>query len=97
MASRTSIMAGRPPVRSATVGPFTGTFKLTGTRSLSLVKYRKTAHSTEWIGIVIESDPRGSYKPSRVIDLIVDGEPRIAAFQVREIQSTLTWEVKPAV
>ena len=50
-----------------------------------------------WIGIVIKSDPRGFYKPSRVIDLIVDGEPRNAAFRLRETQTTLTWEVKPAV
>ena len=50
----------------------------------------------EWIGIVIKSDPRGFYKPSRLIDLIVDGEPRNAAFQLRETQTTLTWEVKPA-
>ena len=46
---------------------------------------------------MIKSDPRGSYKPSRLIDLIVDGEPRTAAFQLRETQTTLTWEVKPAV
>jgi len=46
---------------------------------------------------VIKSDPRGSYKPSRLIDLIVDGEPKTAVFQLRETQTTLTWEVKPAV
>jgi hypothetical protein len=50
----------------------------------------------EWIGIVIKSDPRGLYKPSRLVDLIVDGEPRNTAFQLRETQTTLTWEVKPA-
>jgi hypothetical protein len=49
------------------------------------------------IGIVIKSDPKGSYKPSRTIDLMVDGEPRTASFQLRETQSTLTWEVNPAV
>ena len=46
---------------------------------------------------MIKSDPRGSYKPSRLIDLIVDGDPKTAAFQLRETQTTLTWEVKPAV
>ena len=49
------------------------------------------------IGIVIKSDPLGSYRPSRVLDLIVDGEPRAALFQLREAQSTLQWEIKPAV
>jgi len=46
---------------------------------------------------VIKSDPRGSYKPSRLIDLNVDGEPKTAVFQLRETQTTLAWEVKPAV
>jgi len=48
-------------------------------------------------GIVIKSDPLGSYRPSRVLDLIVDGEPRAASFQLREAQSMLQWEIKPAV
>lgn len=48
-------------------------------------------------GIVIKSDPRGSYKPSRLMDLIVDGEPRSASFQLRETQLMLQWEIKPAV
>ncbi|KAH9003887.1 hypothetical protein EDB86DRAFT_2288753 [Lactarius hatsudake] len=48
-------------------------------------------------GIVIKSDPRGSFKPSRVIILLVNDEPRPASFQLRETQSTLAWAVNPAV
>lgn len=56
-----------------------------------------SSNALKLTGIVIKSDPHGSYKPSRVMDLIVDGEPRTASFQLRETQSTLAWEVMPAV
>ena len=91
-------MAGRPPVRSATLGPFAGTLKLSGTLSTDLLKYRKTDDTPQkYIGIIIKSDPKGSYRPSRTIELIVDGEPRTVSFQLRETPTTLSWEVKPAV
>ncbi|KAI9435551.1 WD40-repeat-containing domain protein [Lactarius indigo] len=55
-----------------------------------------SSNTLKLTGIVINSDPRGSYRPSRMMDLIVDGEPRTASFQLRE-PSMLQWEVKPAV
>ena len=70
--------------------------KLTGI-SLSGFIYLHPFEPINTIGIVIKSDPLGSYRPSRVLDLIVDGEPRAALFQLREAQSTLQWEIKPAV
>ncbi|KAH9015816.1 hypothetical protein EDB84DRAFT_1567566 [Lactarius hengduanensis] len=55
------------------------------------------SYSLMLTGIVIKSDPRGSFKPSRVIILLVNDEPRPASFQLRETQSTLAWAVNPAV
>ncbi|KAI0263244.1 WD40-repeat-containing domain protein [Gloeopeniophorella convolvens] len=46
-------------------------------------------------GIVIKPDPRSSYKPSRVIILLVDGAERTAIFRSRVSQSTLMWDVTP--
>ena len=88
-----------PRARSVITDPFTATLKLTGNAVLtvSFSQFRKTTDGAEWIGIVIKSDPRGSYKLSHLIDLVVDGEPKTTAFQLRETQTTLTWEVRPAV
>ncbi|KAI9459860.1 hypothetical protein BJY52DRAFT_1364640 [Lactarius psammicola] len=57
------------------------------------------SHSITLTGIVIKSDPgpRGSFKASWGMHLVVDGEHRTASFQSRETPSTFAWEVKPAV
>jgi hypothetical protein len=64
---------------------------------MSIFVYLQSFELIDTIGIVIKSDPLSSYRPSRVLDLIVDGEPRAASFQLREAQSMLQWEIKPAV
>ena len=50
----------------------------------------------EWIGIRIDSerDPRGPYKPSRMLDLTVDNKP--VSFPSRERISpwTCNWEIE---
>src|SRR6266702_4386573 len=97
MTSRASVAVGRPQ-RGMTIAS-SNALKLTGiflSGCLYLQCFEPIMHPRR-IGIVIKSDPRGSYRPSRVMDLIVDGEPRTASFQLRETQSILQWEVKPAV
>jgi len=47
-----------------------------------------------WIGLRVERDPRGPYKPSRVLDLTVDDEDRSVSLPSGGRMSPWTWELE---
>ena len=67
------------------------TLKLTGApflHDLDLVNY------VEWIGVRVERDPQGPYKPSRVLGLTVDDVDRSVSFPSRGGMSPWVWEIE---
>ena len=48
----------------------------------------------ERIGLRVERDPRGPYKPPRVLGLTVDDVDRSVPFPSRERMSPWTWEIE---
>ena len=72
-----------------TEGSFT--LKLTGAPFLycDLVNYSPMRE-----GLRVERDPRGPYKPSRVLGLTVDDVDRSISFPSRERMSPWTWEIE---
>jgi hypothetical protein len=75
-----------------TEGSFT--LKLTGAPFLHGFDLVKLLTRAEWIGLRVERDPRGPYKPSRVLGLTVDDVDRSVSFPSREMMHPWTWEVE---
>ena len=77
---------------TSTEGSFT--LKLTGAPFLYGLYLSKLHSPCAWIGLRVERDPGGPYKPSRVLGLTVDDVDRSVSFPSREKISPLTWEIE---